>query len=286
MAGRPATSDFGIGWRNDFFKAQPGTFVPFTITIDRARVKAQAGAPVCARRRAQRTGRHGRRTSRRVLRSTPSFRSSCPPRRGSPSGSPGASRSRRASTTSTWSCASGRPIRWRREPSGLKAAVLKQPLTVPDFWTGELTTSTVMLADRIEALASPIAAGRPARAAVRDRAERSRRRAGLDLPARSRADRGVPDLQPDGHGGQAVRRPGGLPCLPAYRHGRAGTGAAGDHPPARRGERYVSHTTPQRFNPATMGVAGSIPRPGSRCWPARGSCCRRSRKASIASGSR
>src|ERR1043165_3460863 len=33
MAGR-ASSDFSIAWRNDFFKAQTGTFVPFTVTID------------------------------------------------------------------------------------------------------------------------------------------------------------------------------------------------------------------------------------------------------------
>jgi hypothetical protein len=33
MSGR-AASDFAIGWRNDFFKAQTGTFVPFTVTVD------------------------------------------------------------------------------------------------------------------------------------------------------------------------------------------------------------------------------------------------------------
>jgi hypothetical protein len=38
----------------------------------------------------------------------------------------------------------------------LKAAVLKQPLTVPDFWTTGLMTSTVMLADRMDDVASPV----------------------------------------------------------------------------------------------------------------------------------
>ena len=38
----------------------------------------------------------------------------------------------------------------------LKAAVIKQPLTVPDFWTGGLTTSTVMLADRIDDVVAPV----------------------------------------------------------------------------------------------------------------------------------
>ena len=34
MAGRTAPSDFRVGWQNDFVKAQRGTFVPFTLTID------------------------------------------------------------------------------------------------------------------------------------------------------------------------------------------------------------------------------------------------------------
>ena len=36
-------SDFAIRWSNDFFKAQTGTFVPFTITIDRSSVTATNG---------------------------------------------------------------------------------------------------------------------------------------------------------------------------------------------------------------------------------------------------
>ncbi len=30
---RRVPSDFPLAWRNDFFKAQPGTFVPFTVTF-------------------------------------------------------------------------------------------------------------------------------------------------------------------------------------------------------------------------------------------------------------
>ncbi len=37
-----------------------------------------------------------------------------------------------------------------------KASVLKQSLTVPDFWNGELTASTVIVAERIEPLAAPL----------------------------------------------------------------------------------------------------------------------------------
>ena len=39
MSGR-APSDFAIQWSNDFFKAQTGTFVPFTVTIDPSKITA------------------------------------------------------------------------------------------------------------------------------------------------------------------------------------------------------------------------------------------------------
>src|SRR6476619_1201061 len=42
MSGR-ASSDFAIRWTNDFFKAQTGTFVPFTLTIDRSSLTATDG---------------------------------------------------------------------------------------------------------------------------------------------------------------------------------------------------------------------------------------------------
>ena len=34
MAGKPVPSDFRVQWRNDFVKAQRGTFVPFTLIVD------------------------------------------------------------------------------------------------------------------------------------------------------------------------------------------------------------------------------------------------------------
>ena len=34
MAGKPAPADFPVLWQNDFVKAQRGTFVPFTLTVD------------------------------------------------------------------------------------------------------------------------------------------------------------------------------------------------------------------------------------------------------------
>src|SRR5688500_1271242 len=34
MTGQQVPSDFTLRWRNDFLKAQQGTFVPFVVTID------------------------------------------------------------------------------------------------------------------------------------------------------------------------------------------------------------------------------------------------------------
>ena len=151
-----AASDFSIQWRNDFLKAQNGTFVPFTLTVDRSELTA---ASLLMYVRAARRDARLPPAAAAVSCGTPStsfFRSIC-------------------------RCPTGQLIRITRgfavpagdydvyvalreraaDPLGaeprLKAAVLKQPLTVPDFWAGELTTSTVILADRIDTLPASIA---------------------------------------------------------------------------------------------------------------------------------
>ena len=43
-----------------------------------------------------------------------------------------------------------------KEKGTMKASVIKQPLSVPDFWNGELTTSTVILADGLTTLSDPV----------------------------------------------------------------------------------------------------------------------------------
>ena len=154
-------SDFGLEWRNDFLKAQPGTFVPFTITVDTA-LRATAALMYV----------------RIVTRETPLDR-----RRGAPPYAyetilpieMEASRSQPLRVRRGFAVAPGRYTafvvvreraaqnRGRREPPP-KASVLVQELDVPDFWTGELSASTVMLAERVEPLTAPVpcaARGRP-----------------------------------------------------------------------------------------------------------------------------
>ena len=82
-------------------------------------------------------------------------RSGSRPARGSRSASPGGSPVPPGSYRVVVVAAGG--ARKTRRPvhrPARRAGVLLQDLEVPDFWTGELATSTVMLADRVEQLAA------------------------------------------------------------------------------------------------------------------------------------
>jgi hypothetical protein len=152
MIGEQVPSDFRLQWRNDFLKAQEGTFVPFIVTIDAAPTAvsemllyvraARRGAPA-----PDRDGKNGspfpfdeifpiELTAERPLRFKRGF--AVPP-----------------GDYDVYIA-----VRERRAPgkhkSVLKASVLKQPLAVPDFWTGQLTTSSVILADRLNMLSDPV----------------------------------------------------------------------------------------------------------------------------------
>jgi hypothetical protein len=251
MSGRTA-SDFSIRWSNDFFKAQTGTFVPFTVTIDRSSLTAVDGLMyVRATRRDGATAR-----SREGLVRYP-FDVIFPVALTAPVGQP-------VRITRGFAVAPGDydvyiALR-ERSPDPfdagkrLKGAVLKQPLTVPDFWTGELATSTVMLADSIDDVATPVLGDevleRPyvigtheihktAEAAFR----RNRELIVVFLIYNASGPAGKDfDIAVDYH---LFRRDAGAPAESAP--------ADGSRPPARAGERYVTRTPPQRFTPLTMG---------------------------------
>jgi hypothetical protein len=251
MSGR-AASDFSIAWRNDFLKAQNGTFIPFTLTVDRSALTAASLLMyVRAARRDAPSPARGRGAFVRYpfdiifpidvsasggdpLRITRGF--------AVPAGDYDvyvALRERAAD-----------PLDAERR---LRSAVLKQPLTVPDFWSGELTTSTVMLADRIDALPAPIAGD--------DVLERPYVVGQNEIhPAAGTAfkkDRELivvfliynPTVSPEKHFEILVdyhlfrRVPGGA----------AEAAPASGQPAARAGERYVTRTNPQRFTPPLMG---------------------------------
>jgi hypothetical protein len=269
MDSRRGTSpaDFRIRWRNDFLKAQQGTFVPFTLAIE-AGGALPGSALIYVRAVPRSSGVRSGSDARRLADRTSSTR---PP--GAIATYPvdaifpvdlKAEGSHAATVSRGFSIAPGdydvyvvvreRPVvaSPRARP---RAAVLTQPLTVPDFWNGELTTSSVMLADRLSVLTAPVSADELAeRPYVIGQNEitpaadnRFRRNEELVVVLLVYNQTVTPekhfDIQVEYHFFQYV---GG---------GRKDEGAAaGPHPPARDGERYFNHTDPQRFNPAIMGA--------------------------------
>ena len=152
MIGQPVPTDFPLYWRNEFLKAQQGTFVPFVVTID----AAEAAAPEALLYvRAARRGATGPDRTRTTAAPYP-FDEIFP-----------------------IDLTAAHPLRFMRgfavppgdydvyvalrerpapgkERGPRKASVLKQALSVPDFWTGDLTTSTIILADRLRMLSEPV----------------------------------------------------------------------------------------------------------------------------------
>jgi hypothetical protein len=255
MRGRPDAPDFAIDWRNDFLKAQPGTFVPFTVTVDASKLNASAALLYVRATHRTATPSPEREESVRYP-----FDAVFPVDLSGPAGQP--VRISRGFAVQPGEYDVYVALRERAsnplasDQPRLKSAVLKQPISVPDFWTGELTTSTVLLADRIDELPQPVPSSelfeRPYVIGQSD--------VHVAVDASFRKDRelivvfliynpavtvgGNFDVQVDYH---------------LFRSVPAGTTVhsvvpPGDHPPARSGELYVTRTKPQRFNPSTMGA--------------------------------
>ena len=153
MAGQQVPSDFALQWRNEFLKAQQGTFVPFVVTIDTSPVTASEALLYV---RAARRGPAGPERSRKAVAPYP-FDEIFPI---------DLTRAQPVRFMRGFAVAPGEYdvyVAVRERPSAgkdkgpRKASVLKQVLSVPDFWTGELTTSTVILADRLTMLREPLA---------------------------------------------------------------------------------------------------------------------------------
>jgi hypothetical protein len=136
---------------------------------------------------------------------------------------------------------------------------LRQPLLVPDFRTSELTTSSVMVADRLDVLAEPV----PADLLAERPYAIGRNEITPAVDRRFRRDEELivvflvynPMVTPERQFDVRVE-------YHFYRKVEAGQGplvdasaAAGAPPPGRAGEQYFNRTDPQRFNPALMGTA-------------------------------
>jgi hypothetical protein len=239
IARRAVPTDFRMQWKNDFFKAKPGTFVPFTLTVDRL-LRPSPGALIYVRV-VPRRGTDGRgRAADPIAYETifsvePELLSDQPfrVRRGFavPPGS-----------YTAYVALRERPVDLLARSSGdRRSSVLIQDLEVPDFWTEELATSTVMLADRVEQLSDP---GPPDRLEEDPYVVGTSRIHPVQEPVFKRGSELIvvflvynPSVTPDRHFDVQVD-------YHLYRKLRHGQGA---------GERYVTRTNPQRFTPAMMG---------------------------------
>lgn len=236
MDGRHAPSDFSMEWRNDFLKAQPGTFVPFTIALDTT-IRSPFGAlmyvRVIERPRNPARRRRDMPFPYETIFPVDAGQASVPPvriRRGFavPPGS-----------YTVWVVLRERPVNPLDRKTGTqKTSVLMQDLDVPDFWTESLTTSTVMLADRVEQLSEAVPAARldenpyvVGTSRIHPAAGSSFRR-GSELIVVFLIYN--PSVGPDRHFDVQVD-------YHLYRK-------------VREGERYVTRTNPQRFNPSMMGA--------------------------------
>jgi hypothetical protein len=270
MAGRSVPTDFRVRWQNDFVKAQRGTFVPFTLTIDASQLsRRMALVYVRATRRSMLSaiGRPARNTAGRDAdRDRPAEGAEYPvdaifPVELAAEEMPRISRG--------FSVSPGEydvfvVVRERADPAAPrvrpKASVLRQPLSVPEFRTGELTTSSVMLADRLTVLAEPVPADRlaerPYAIGRNEIVPAADRRFGrneelivvfLVYNPMVTAERQF-DVRVEYH---FFRKVAGAPSGAQA----PGGASSGTHPAGRVGEEYFNRTDPQRFNPALMGAA-------------------------------
>ncbi len=271
LAGKPVPTGFSLRWRPDFLKAQQGTFVPFVLTVDgpnlpntsallyvRAVAKGTS-VPQPASKPPRADTRKGK--GKKAEDAVPQYAVDIifPVEVRSDGGNP-------ARVIRGFSVPPGEydvclVLRERPSPAAgadmpVKAGVLTQALTVPNFWTSELTVSSVILADRLTLLSeAPTPDGlleRPYVIGLNDVQPAVDTRFGKDEELICVFLVYNPKVTPDKTFDVEVeyhfyRSAGGDAA-------RQADEAADDHPPAREGERYVNHTQPQRFNATVMGA--------------------------------
>jgi hypothetical protein len=257
LSGKPVPSDFPVRWQNDFVKAQRGTFVPFTLTVDASQLtRRSALVYVRAKRRSTASDAPDRKRQDRDEATYPVdaiFPVELTPGSGS--------RISRGFSVSPGEYDVFVVMRERVDPGAPrtrpKAAVMRQALSVPDFRSNELTTSSLIVADGLTVLAEAVPADQLAerpyvigRNEITPAADRRFRRdeelivVFLVYNPMVTVERQF-DVRVEYHFyrkvGAGVRAEAGV--------------EPGAHPTGRAGEQYFNRTDPQRFNPALMGTA-------------------------------
>lgn len=261
-AGQARRSDFSIGWHNDYLKAQAGTFVPFVVTMTGADLRTPAVLLYMRLTPRSASGADGRR-SERPARAVPpvdggyTFEEIYPV---DVSAGLDAVRFSRGFSAPPGEYDLTLVVRERESESDRgrrrMVAILRRPLSVPDYSAPELSTSTLILAERIVALATPpdpaSLVERPYAIGLREVQPRLDRvfRPTDELivvflvyhPTLTREK--LFDLEVEYHFFRQDRPAGG----------DDGPAPAGQVlPVARPGETYVNRTQPQRFTPQVLG---------------------------------
>lgn len=271
LAGQAVPADLTIHWQNDVLKAQQGTFVPFVVTLDpvspplsgillyvRLVDRSEIRRPVesgSARRDARPSARPRRDEDTLV----PSAVEEVYPidLRAVPRGPIRVIRGFAARTGEYDLVVVARErVDPARPAAPRRAAVLTKPLTLPDFAHTELTTSSLILADRLTVLSALPADEQPGErpyliglSEIQPAADTVFRRdeelivVFLVYNPFVTPERKF-DIEVEYH---FFTKTGGR------REPDQEVATGGSRPPARDGERYFNHTKPQRFTPAIMG---------------------------------
>ena len=249
MTGKATPRDFTLTWQNDFIKAQRGTFVPFTLTVDASRLsRASALVYVRATKRLASEQRRAARESREPYAVDAIF-----PVDVNDGSAKGPWRISRGFSIEPGEYDVFVVMRERVEPGVSrprpKASVLHQALAVPEFGSTDLATSSLILADRLTPLAEAVPtdhlAERPYVIGLNEITPAADRRFRRDeelivvflvYNPTVTTERQF-DLKVEYHffrqSGPGPRGPEGV----------------------RPEETYLNRTEPQRFNPALMGAA-------------------------------
>lgn len=162
-AGQPASNDLSLVWlREDLLKAQGNRqYLPFNVGIDAAKVgggkvtvywrvvSKDADAPVAGGKKDDKKKKVE--YAYEDLNVIPV-----------PSGQSGPTRISRSFTVAPGNydvyvvAKETAPEKSPKNAPPLKVSLIKQPVTVPDLWNGELNTSSVIIAERIDPLPAPL----------------------------------------------------------------------------------------------------------------------------------
>lgn len=163
-AGQPATNDFGLTWAHeDYLKATSSKeYVPFTVTFDTSKVTSpnvafywrvvakDTGATATLTLPAGKKDDKDKKPASKYAYEDINF---IP-------GTTGMGRLSRAFTVSAGTydvyVVMKEPASTQKNAPPAKVSIVKQTITVPDFWAPELATSSVIVASRIEPLNAPL----------------------------------------------------------------------------------------------------------------------------------